>query len=192
MTSIQGSAAFDLTCYSHRIDDWSDDQIWASEVDDEYLADCSWVATANGATKRANDKKISERAYHRRQADDANVRHRQTRCAVQQRIAAAVLRQHQLHFLQTITHFSLYTKMAQITWKKIARHLVRPLWSLLFVRLSWYRAWHPHHAHISISIVLTVDCNLRISELYADFLQLFGNLSYKQTNSQLRETNELL
>jgi len=64
------------TWYGHRIDDWSDDEIGASEVDDEYLADRSWVATANGAAKWANDKKIAERAYHWRQADDANVRHR--------------------------------------------------------------------------------------------------------------------
>jgi len=71
------------TCHSHWINDWSDDQIGTSQIHYKNFADCSGVSRANGAAQGADNEQIAERADHRCQANDANVRHCQEGWAVE-------------------------------------------------------------------------------------------------------------
>jgi len=72
-----------FTCYGHWINDEGDNQIGTGEVHDENPADRSRVAITDRSAERSNDKQIAECTDHRREADDADVGQRESRCAQQ-------------------------------------------------------------------------------------------------------------
>jgi len=111
------------TWHSHRIDDRGDDQIRTRQIDDENFADSLRVSMSHRAADWADDEQVAESTNHRRQANDANVRHRESRSAVQQWRTVAVERWRQVHFFRNCSAEKNNNKKFSCS-REIARRLI--------------------------------------------------------------------